>query len=313
MGVPPKAAGVARVRISVIVASFNQGRFIEETIRSIVTQGVDVELIVIDGGSTDETLAILRKYESSIAWWVSEPDRGQADAINKGLRKATGDIVTWFSADDVYAGGIFAALEETWRRNPRAIYAAPVANFYSRGRQTLLRPRGLSLENVVQYWRRQSLWHDPGLFWSRAVIDAVGEIDAALHYAFDYDYLVRALRHFSVEYVDHIAAGFRLHHHSKSISQTELMMAETAAVSQRYWPLLKEGGGEVDREGFERAEHEARVRRAASQLIRGKRTGFSLLWRALRKRPLATAAQLALLGPTVLLERFRRSLPRRYF
>ena len=297
-----------------IVASFNQGRFIEEMIRSIVTQespgaGFHIELLIIDGGSTDETLDVVRKYESNIAYWISERDRGQADAINKGLRHATGDIVTWFSADDVYADGIFAALEETWRRNPRAIYAAPVANFYSRGRQTLLRPRGLSLENVVQYWRRQSLWHDPGLFWSRAVIDATGEIDASLHYAFDYDYLVRALQHFSVEYVDCVAAGFRLHHHSKSISQTERMMSETAAVSQRYWPLLKE----VDREGFERAEHEARVRRAASQLIRGRRKGFALLWRALRERPLPAVARLALLGPAVLMERFRRSLPRRYF
>ena len=306
------------MKISVIVASFNQGRFIEEMIRSVVAQespeaGVAIELIIIDGGSTDETLDVIRKYESRIAWWISERDRGQADAINKGLRKATGDIVTWFSADDVYADGIFAALEETWRRKPRAIYAAPVANFYSRGRQTLLRPRGLSLENVVQYWRGQSLWHDPGLFWSRAVIDAVGEVDASLHYAFDYDYLVRALQHCTVEYVDRVAAGFRLHHHSKSIAQTERMMAETAAVSQRYWPLLEESGGEVDREGFERAEHEARVRRAASQLIRGKREGLDLLWRALRERPLAAVIRLMLLGPAVLMERFKRSLPRRYF
>jgi glycosyltransferase involved in cell wall biosynthesis len=250
-----------------------------------------------------------QKYESSIAWWISERDRGQADAINKGLRKTTGDIVTWFSADDVYADGIFAALEEAWRKNPRAIYAAPVANFYSRGRQTLLRPRGLTLENVVQYWRRQSLWHDPGLFWSRAVIDAIGEIDASLHYAFDYDYLVRALQHFHVEYIDRIAAGFRLHHHSKSISQTERMMAETAAVSQRYWPLLQE----VDREGFERAEHEARVRRAASRSSFAEDERDSPSSGALRAAALAAVARLALLGPAVLMERFRRSLPRRYF
>jgi glycosyltransferase involved in cell wall biosynthesis len=302
---------VARVKISIIVPSFNQGRFLEETIRSIVGQAgisrqsavgsrqenagqglvgasskagwlgggslptadrrpptsspIDLELIIIDGGSTDETLDVIKKHESSIANWLSEPDRGQADAINKGLHRATGDIVTWFGADDLYAGGIFAALEPAWKKNPRAIYAAPVANFYSRGRQTLLRPHGLTLENVIQYWQRRSLWHDPGLFWSRAVIDAAGDIDSTLHYSFDYDYLIRALQHSSVEYVEHIAAGFRLHRHSKSISQTEQMMAETAAVSQRYWALLDN----VDREGFERSEHAARVRRGVSQLIRG--------------------------------------------
>ena len=310
MGVPAQAAGLAHVKLSVIVPSFNQGRFIEETIRSIVSQGwPDLELIIIDGGSTDETLDVIRKNEPSIAYWISEPDRGQADAINKGLRKATGDVVTWFSADDLYADGIFAALEPAWRKNPRAIYAAPVANFYSRGRQTLLRPHGLTLANVIQYWQRRSLWHDPGLFWSRAVIDAVGDIDTTLHYSFDYDYLIRALQHSSVEYIDHVAAGFRLHRHSKSISQTEQMMAETAAVSQRYWPLLDD----VDHEGFERSKHAARVRRAASQLIRGKREGWPLLWRTLRERPFAAMARLALLAPTVLMERFRRLLPTRYF
>lgn len=310
MGVRAQAAGVAQLKISVIVPSFNQGRFIEETIRSIVTQGwPDLELIIIDGGSTDETPDVIRRYESRIAYWVSEPDRGQADAINKGLRKATGDIVTWFGADDVYADGIFAALERAWNKNPRAIYAAPVANFYSRGRQTLLRPHGLTLENVIQYWQRRSLWHDPGLFWSRPVIDAAGDLDTTLHYAFDYDYVIRALRHSSVEYLDHVAAGFRLHRHSKSISQTEQMMAETSMVSQRYWSLLDA----VDREGFERSEHAARVRRGASQIIRGKREGLALLRHALRERPGASIAQLALLGPTVLMERLRRRLPTRYF
>lgn len=298
------------MKISIIVPSFNQGRFLEETIRSIVAQRwPDLELIVIDGGSTDETLEGIRKHESSIAYWISEPDRGQADAINKGLRRATGDIVTWFGADDLYADGIFAALEPVWRRNPRAIYAAPVANFYSRGRQTLLRPHGLTPPNVIQYWQRRSLWHDPGLFWSRAVIDATGKIDTTLHYAFDYDYLIRALQHTSVEYVDHVAAGFRLHRDSKSISQTEQMMAETAAVSQRYWALL-DG---VDRDGFERSEHAARVRRAASQLIRGKREGWGLLWRSIRERPVAAIARLTLLAPTVFMERLRRLLPTRYF
>jgi glycosyltransferase involved in cell wall biosynthesis len=218
-------------RISVVIPSLDQGRFVEETIRSILEQRWrDLELIIIDGGSTNETLDIIRKHDSAIAYRVSEPDGGQADAINKGLRKATGDIVTWFSADDIYADGIFAAVAEAWRRNPGAIYAAPVANFYARGREKLIRPRGLSVENVVQYWTGRSLWHDPGLFWSRAVIDAAGELDVSLRYAFDYDYLVRALQHASVAYVDHVAAGFRLHRQSKTISQTEQMMTETAAV-----------------------------------------------------------------------------------
>lgn len=297
------------MKISIIVPSFQQGAFIEETILSILGQaGAEPELIVIDGGSTDATPDLLRKYDARIAYWVSEPDGGQADAINKGLRRATGDVMTWFGADDVYAAGIFAAVREAWKKNPRAIYAAPVANFYARGRETLLRPHGLTLDNVVQYWQRRSLWHDPGLFWPRAVIETVGGIDVSLRYSFDYDYLIRALRHFDVEYVEQLAAGFRLHRHSKSVAEGEAMMAETAEVSRRYWPLL----ASVDREGFERAEHAARVRRGAAHLIRGKRDGVAMLGRALRERPLPTITQLAWLGPTVVLERLRRLWPARY-
>lgn len=298
------------MKLSVIVPSLDQGRFLDETLRSIVEQtGPDRELIVIDGGSTDETLDVIARFQSDISYWVSEPDRGQADAINKGLRHATGDVVTWFGADDVYAQGIFAAIEAAWRRNPHAIYAAPVANFYSRGRQILYRPRALTLANVVQYWQRRSVWHDPGLFWSREVISRTGELDASLRYSFDYDYLARALQHGNVEYVDCVAAGFRLHRDSKTVAQSERMMAETAAVSQRYWPLLDS----VDREGFARSEHAVRVRRGASHVIRGRREGLALLRQALVERPIATLVQLALLVPTVVVERIRRLLPTRYF
>jgi glycosyltransferase involved in cell wall biosynthesis len=299
---------VARVKISVIVPSYQQGRYLDEMIRSAVTQkGPELELIVIDGGSTDETLDVIARHP--LAYWISEPDGGQADAINKGLRRATGDVVTWFGADDVYADGIFAAVEEAWQRNPHAIYAAPVANFYARGRQTLLRPHGLSLANVIQYWQGRSLWHDPGLFWSRAAIEVSGELDASLPYSFDYDYLIRALQHCEVVYVDRIAAGFRLHRDSKTVSQSERMMAETAAVSRRYWALLPA----VDREGFERAEHATLVRRGASRLVRGRREGLALLRRAFRERPLAALARLALVVPAVVVERVRRWMPARYF
>jgi glycosyltransferase involved in cell wall biosynthesis len=305
--VPQPVAPVPR--ISVIIPSFNLGRFIEETIRSIVLQAwPDLELIIVDGGSSDETVEVIRKYEPWITWWVSEPDRGQPEAINKALKRVTGDIVAWFNADDFFTDGIFAAVAEAWRRNPRGIYAAPVANFYARGKERLIRPRGMSIENVIQYWTRRSLWHDPGLFWSRAVVDAVGGPDPSLHYAHDFDYLVRALQQGTVEYVDHVAAGFRLHRDSKTIAGTEKMMAETTAVSRSYWHLVKD----LDREGFERSEFQARVRRAASKLLRGKREGLPLLWRSLKEHPFATWFRLTTLFPTVLLERISRLRPGRH-
>jgi len=260
---PPAAPPIPR--ISIIIPSFNLGRFIEETIRSIVLQRwPDLELIIIDGGSSDETVQVIKKYEPWIRWWVSEPDRGQAEAINKGLERATGDIVAWFNADDFYTDGIFAAVAEGWRRNSNAIYAAPVANFYARGRETLIHPRGISLANVIQYWTKRSIWHDPGLFWSRAVVDAVGGPDASLHYSHDFDYLVRALQHAKVEYIDHVAAGFRLHQESKTVSMTEQMMAETAEVSRRYWHLVRD----LDVAGFERSSEQPRYLLYPGEVLR---------------------------------------------
>jgi glycosyltransferase involved in cell wall biosynthesis len=305
----PRPANPPTPRISIIIPSFNLGRFIEETIRSIVLQQwPDLELIIVDGGSRDETVEVIKKYERWISWWVSEPDRGQAEAINKGLARATGDIIAWFNADDFYTDGIFAAMAEGWRRYPKGIYAAPVANFYARGRETLIRPRGISLENVIQYWTKRSIWHDPGLFWSRAVVDAVGGPDASLHYAHDFDYLVRALQHADFEYIDHVAAGFRLHQESKTVSMTEQMMAETAEVSRRYWHLVSD----LDAAGFERSQYEARVRLGASKLIRGNTAGLPLLWRALKERPLVTPLRLVALFPTVLIERLKRLRPGRH-
>src|SRR6188768_1820331 len=96
-------------KISVVIPSFNQGKFLEETIISILDQNYPaVEIFIIDGGSTDETVSIIKKYESRINGWVSEKDNGQSHAINKGFRKCTGDIITWLCSDDLYMPGTFA-------------------------------------------------------------------------------------------------------------------------------------------------------------------------------------------------------------
>ena len=102
--------------ISIITPSFNQGQFIEETIRSVLLQGYPkLEYIIIDGGSTDETVAIIKKYEPWLTYWVSEVDRGQPHAINKGIAMATGDILAWINSDDIYLPGLLDKVARFYR------------------------------------------------------------------------------------------------------------------------------------------------------------------------------------------------------
>lgn len=106
-------------RISIVTPSYNQGQFIEETIRSVLLQGYpDLEYIIIDGGSTDESVEIIRKYERWITFWVSEPDSGQTNAINKGFKRSTGEIVAWLNSDDVYTAGSLCTAAKAFAEQP---------------------------------------------------------------------------------------------------------------------------------------------------------------------------------------------------
>ena len=117
-------------KISIVTPSFKQGRFIEETIRSVLLQGYpNLEYIIIDGGSKDEPVEIIRKYERWLTYWVSEPDRGQSEAINKGMARATGEILAYINSDDYYAAGAFKAAVENLDASQAAWFCADVSVF----------------------------------------------------------------------------------------------------------------------------------------------------------------------------------------
>jgi glycosyltransferase involved in cell wall biosynthesis len=106
-------------RVSIITPSYNQAAFLEHTIQSVLSQGIpELEYIIVDGGSTDGSIDIIQKYADQLAWWVAEPDAGQADAINKGFRRATGEVVAWLNSDDLYAPGAIAQAVAVLEKNP---------------------------------------------------------------------------------------------------------------------------------------------------------------------------------------------------
>jgi glycosyltransferase involved in cell wall biosynthesis len=274
--------------------SYNQGRFLEETIRSVLLQGYpNLEYIVIDGGSADNSTEIIRKYDPWLAYWVSEPDRGQSHAINKGFTQATGEVFAWLNSDDVYLPGAIPTIASAYRSAPESIVAAPVLNVQHGvgGIQptNLHKPVNLCLEPFVKFWDEQSVWHQPGIFFPRQAWHVAGGLDETLRYAMDYDLLCRILRHASVTYVTDTVALFRLHGQSKTVAENLGMFSETMKVSRRYWHLVSD----IDAGAFYAHCTDYLVRWAGTQALRGRFSDAAAYLRAsLALHPKATLVAL---------------------
>lgn len=225
-------------RISVIVPSFNQGRFIEKTLRSVLDQGyADLELMVLDGGSTDETVDVLKRYDGRLAYWISEKDKGQSHAFNKGLARATGDIVGWINSDDVYlnrslfrAAGYFAAHPKTDVVFSDYIYVNEVGRYLKRRKEP-------PYDYQLYLWSGDCYHANCAGFFRRKVFENIGGLDETLHFGMDYEFYLRAGRagvHFG--HVREYWGGYRFHSASKSIASYDRQVADAQILLARYRP-----------------------------------------------------------------------------
>jgi len=223
----------ARPRVTIVTPSLNQGEFIEETIRSVLLQDyAELDYIVVDGGSHDGTVDILRRYERWL-FWLSEPDGGQSEAINKGLRMATGEILAYLNSDDTYCPGCVSAIATVFEsRRAVGLAYGDCQVIDEQGRELGYLPRhGFSLKRMIE---RGEFLPQQAVFWRRGAMEKVGPFDESLHYAMDFEFFIRVGRAFPVEYVPTLLARFRMHSSSKTTSQSEKHWREVLAVSQRY-------------------------------------------------------------------------------
>lgn len=220
--------------ISLVTPSLNQGRFLREALESALGQGYPaLELHVQDGGSKDGTLAVLEEYRGRVTW-ASEADSGQADAINRGLSRATGDVLGYLNGDDLLLPGALGTVGAAFVENPRArlVY----------GRAVYVDEEGRRIGPcLTRPWDRRRLADycfvaQPAAFFRRSLREEVGPFDVSLHHAMDYDFWLRAagvLREDEVLYLDRELAACRLHGEAKTVVGWDRALAEILAVVKR--------------------------------------------------------------------------------
>jgi len=224
-------------RISIIVPSYNQGQFLERTILSILNQNYpNLELVIIDGGSTDNSVNIIKKYEKYIDYWVSEKDRGQSDALNKGFLKATGEIIGWQNSDDIYLPGCFLKVAELFRNSPKVdiIYG----NRFDINKEDKIIGRSVftRFSSVVYRYDGMPLGTQ-SVFWRKNLFSKIGMLDIDFNLAMDYEFFMRAaVRGVRFKNVPYYFGAMRRHDSAK----TEMFLGlpphkkECSQIDQKY-------------------------------------------------------------------------------
>lgn len=233
-------------KISIVTPSYNLGKYIRRAIDSVLTQKYEnFEYFVIDGGSTDETLEILKEYDDDGRMkWISEPDKGQTDAINKGLNLSTGDLFAWLNADDYYEDGALEKVAEVFKRNPEVgvIYGNcfDVSPTYKKLNKP---PKTIDLEYVLNHG---NIIYGPASFFNLKLVKQVDGFDTRINYWMDYDMYLRLRKISEFYYLDEDLANFMIRAEQKSRSDDKnqykkfLKEAYTVSVTNggiRYNPL----------------------------------------------------------------------------
>jgi glycosyltransferase involved in cell wall biosynthesis len=214
------------MRVSVITPSYNQAEYLEDTIQSVLAQDYpDLEYIIVDGGSSDGSVDIIKKYADHLSWWVSEQDRGQADGINKGLRRARGDMVAWLNSDDIYLPGAIQDAVDIFddKHDIGMVFGDAIS--IDRAGHPLNR---LSFGNwgLPELMRFQIICQ-PAVFMRRSALEQAGYLDETFHFMLDHHLWMRIAARFDIKHAAQLWAGARHHDLAKNVAQSKEFAAET--------------------------------------------------------------------------------------
>ena len=264
-------------KISIVTPSFNQGQYLEQAIRSVLEQNYpNLEYIICDGGSTDQSVEIIKKYSDRLAWWCSEKDRGQSHAINKGFDRASGELFAYINSDDYFLPGAFDRVAQAYQDGGRFIvgwsqYLEPSGDF---------RPYPVREHSEPADWLIKNPIPQQSSFWASKLWKTLGGFREDLHFSFDYEYWLRI--NFRGNVTPHVVhqclAIFRLHEASKTMSGKTPFEADDLAILREYLPLIPRSQRSLVRAAHRRMK--ARLNRRAG-------------WAALSRKDVAEARRRA--------------------
>ena len=225
------SANLAMQKISIVTPSFNQGHFLEQTIDSVLSQQYpDLEYIIMDGGSTDNSVEIIRKYAKYLTYWESEKDRGQTHAINKGLARCTGPIFNWLNSDDFLEPGSLHEIARLFE-DPNNHLVAGKVRFLGGSVDGVVDDNALLTAEGLMLWKPGVKFIQPGVWTRRDLLLACGGLDEQYQYCFDKDMLLRYMYSYpNVAYTDRILVNFRFHDDSKTVALRQRFMDETVRI-----------------------------------------------------------------------------------
>jgi glycosyltransferase involved in cell wall biosynthesis len=236
--------------VSIITPSYNQARFLEATLKSVLNQDYPfLEYIVVDGGSTDGSQRIIQDYADRLAWWVSEPDQGQADAINKGFKRASGEILAWLNSDDLYLPWTMTEAVDVFQEHPEAgvIYGDAISADAQGKPLNELRFGQWSAGDLLQF----KMICQPAVFMRRTALERVGFLDSSFHFLLDHQLWIRLARENILLHHPRIWAVSRYHSEAKNLRLASLCGEEVTRILE--WAesqedlagLIEENRGQV--------------------------------------------------------------------
>lgn len=235
--------------VTIITPSFNQARFLEDTLLSVINQDyANIEYLVVDGASTDGSQEIIRKHEKHISWWISEKDQGQADAINKGFKRAKGEFIAWLNSDDMYAqGAVRKAVAALMRDEKLAMVFSNVFSIDAENEVfNTMRYRDYMLADLMAF----NIIGQPGVFMRRSVLEKAGMLDLDYHYLLDHQLWIRIAEIAPIQHIDDYFAAARFHQQAKNVAMTAEFGREAFKIVK--WIRNKPGLDKVFQQNYRR-------------------------------------------------------------